>query len=458
VAEPYLQFRKDAAEKLSDQQLSENLKTGRTLHRKSVDAASLQFTSLETARKRAAFIRWKALENLDKYLIEFEANFIRSGGKIIWAQDDADACSEIIGIINRSGEKNIVKSKSLTSDEIGLDETLKQYHKSYTETGLSRYILQLANEKPSHMVMPSLHKSMEQVSSLISQKNGKSKQEDATNLVHAATFKLRAKQTKAGIGISGVNFLLADAGAIAISENEGNELLTTSKPRIQILIAGIDKILPSINDLNLFLPLLSCYANGQKLNAYNTIIKGPRKNDEPDGPEELYVVLVDNGRSSLLSPGHRSIASCINCGSCLYNDPVYGIVGGHVYQSTWMGPVGAVALPHLKGIKDHGFWSEVSTLSAADTECCPVNINFNKLLLSNRQQVASKQQGNASDKIFYFLWKKAMLKREIIKWQGSKTRTFFLNSIFFKSPSNLRKMKQPAKESFNQLWRKRMNP
>jgi len=456
LSETHQIFLQESAAKTGDLAMQLKLSSAARQYKKSFEEAVTQFSNLETAKRRVAFTRWKALENLDKYLIEFEANFIRSGGKVLWAQDAAEACAEIMAIVNRSANKNIVKAKTLTSEEIGLDEEFASHSQEWTETDLGQMILQLSGEKPMHMVMPAIHKDKKEVQQLFNDKLGSKVEDDTEALVSYASKVLRTKYMNSGIGITGANFIVADPGAIAFTENEGNVLLAASRTRIHIVIAGIDKVIPSINDLHTLLPVLSTYGTGQKLTAYNTILTGPRKTGETDGPDEMYVVLIDNGRSKVLGEElQRKMLSCIRCGACQYHDPVYSVIGAHPYHSTWMGPPATVVLPYVKGFKSHGFFSDLSTLSAADTEGCPVEIDFNKLLLDNRKKAVDEQSRPGTEKLFYFAWKKAMLKREIIKWASIKPRNFFMNAIFMKSPLGLRKMRPPAKESFNEQWRRR---
>ena len=350
MSEAQEQFMKDAAAKTADTALQLKLSSASRQYHKALEEGLTQFSNLETAKRRAAFTRWKALENLDKYLIEFEANFIRSGGKVVWAQDAAEACSEILNIIQKSGHKAVVKSKTLTSGEIELDEAFAANGISWTETDLGQLILQLSGEKPMHMVMPAIHKDKSDVQQLFQQKLGINANEDTEELARYAAKVLRTKYLEAGIGITGANFVVADPGAIAFTENEGNVMLAAARPKIHIVVAGIDKVIPSLADLHNLLPLLSTFGTGQKLTTYNSIITGPRKSGETDGPEEMYVVLIDNGRSKVIGEElQRKMLSCIRCGACQYNDPVYTVIGAHPYRSTWMGPPATVVLPHMMG-------------------------------------------------------------------------------------------------------------
>ncbi len=362
-------FKKDISNESRDKSWPDAVAAAKKNYKIAFEDSLLQFSNLETAKRRAAFTRWKALENLDQYLIQFEAAFIKSGGKVIWAQDADEACSEIIGIINKSGATSIVKSKTLTAEEIHLDEALKTNHRPWVESDLGQYILQLAGEKPSHMVMPAVHKKKEEVRKLFAQHIGTSPIANTEELVAKAAIEIREAYTIAKIGITGANFLIADQGAVAITENEGNVMLAAAKPKIHIVIAGIDKVIPSLNDLHVLWPLLANFGTGQKITSYNSLIYGPKKSGESDGPSEMYVVLVDNGRSTVLAHEvQRDILSCIKCGACLYTDPIYQVIGGKPYRSSWMGPPGTIVQPIVKGMKTYEFFNGLSTLSAADTE------------------------------------------------------------------------------------------
>jgi len=428
--------------------MQEKVQTAKKNYLRAFNQTSANCVNLDQLRTNAEFIRKKSINNLDKYLIEFESNFIKRGGKIIWAQDNLEAVSEIIGLINKSGEKLIVKSKSLTTEEIGLDEAFIQHGKEWVETDVGQYILQLANDKPSHMVMPAIHQSTEDIANLFNKKLGTDETLNREGLVATASGLIREKYKRSGVGITGANFLVANPGAVAITENEGNAWITASRHKLHIVVAGIDKVIPGFKDLGQLLPLLSMYGTGQSLTAYNSVITGPRKDAEPDGPDEMVVVLIDNGRSKVLAEeSERSALHCIRCGACQYHDPIYQMIGGKAYDSTWIGPIGTVVLPHMKGFKDAGFFSELSVLSSEDSEFCPVNISFNKLLMSLRRKGIKKQPGNSTKKMFYFLWKKFMLKRDKPNWKNNRTRNYFLKNIFLRSPEEMRHFRQIAKQS-----------
>ena len=308
-----------------------------------------QFSDLDNARKKAKNIKWKTMEHLDQYLVEFEKNFTRNGGKVIWAKDAQEANEAVLEICRLHNATQVVKSKSMVTEEIHLNDFLEKHKIESVETDLGEYIQQLDGEAPYHIVTPAMHKSKEDCARVFHEKLGTEPNLTPSEITLIAREKLRSKYTSAGVGVTGGNFLLADIGGVCVTENEGNGRLTTAFPKVHIAIVGIEKMIPSINDLNLFWPLLATYGTGQNVTVYNTIFTGGRKNNEVDGPKEMYVILLDNGRTNLISdPGVRESMYCIRCGSCLNACPVYKNIGGHTYGATYSGPIGSVITPHLK--------------------------------------------------------------------------------------------------------------
>lgn len=431
---------------------SERAVSASKLQKYQFEKGSTQYVNLELARNRAAFTRWKTIENLDKYLIEFEANFIKAGGKVIWAQDITDALEAILEILKKSSSKEIIKSKTNTASEIGLNAFLENEGFKFSETDTGDFIVQAADENGSHMVLPALHKSTKEIASLLHDKMGLPVDAEAPGIVRFIRDHLRDAFQSAEVGITGCNFLVADPGAVVILENEGNAQLTAALPKTHIVLAGIDKMLPHLNDLDLFLPLLSTYGTGQTLTTYNNIISGPRQADEQDGPEELYVILIDNGRTDVL--GHdqqRQALSCIKCGACQTLCPVYQTAGVNDFPS----PIAAVTLPLQQIEMQH--LSHASTLCGGCKDVCPVKIDIPRLLLQNRKLFVDRGNVNRADKWFYFAWKKAMLKREIMSWTGISARKHILDGLF-KSKDGHRKMPIQSKEKpFNEWYREKMN-
>ncbi|CAN5598298.1 LutB/LldF family L-lactate oxidation iron-sulfur protein [soil metagenome] len=422
-------------------------------HNRALNQAATQFSNLEMARERAAFTRWKTIEHLDKYLIEFESNFIRSGGKVIWAQDISDALIEILSILKKAGVKQVLKSKTQTAEEIGLYTKLSQEGFDAIETDTGDFIIREAGEQASHMILPALHKPVKEIAALLEEKLQLPKDAQPAEMVEQIRRHLREDFLRAGAGITGANFLLADPGAVVILENEGNAQLTASLPKIHIVIAGIEKLLPSLTDLDLFLPLLSTYGTGQQIATYNSIITGPKQAEELDGPEELYVILLDNGRSSVLEHEvQRQAMSCIKCGACQFACPVFRAAGPEKFPS----PIAAVTAP-LQGDRDAGMHlTQSSTLCGSCKEVCPVKIDLPRLLLQNRKLFVDEGLNSRNEKWFYFFWKKAMLKRDIMNWKGIRAGKYIMENLY-KSRDGLRQMPGVAPKSFNEQWREKMN-
>ena len=248
--------------------------------------------NVENTKKKGHTIKWKVMENLDKFLPEFESNFLKRGGKVIWANDAEEANREILNIIQKAGAKTVIKSKSMATEEIHLNEFLEKNNIESLESDLGEYIIQLLGQKPYHMVTPAMHLSLADIAKLFNEQFGTPLDITPEQLTQKARELLREKYLQADVGITGANFIIADTGSISITENEGNARLTTSFPKIHIAVVGIEKIIPSITDLDIFWPMLSTHGTGQNLTVYNTILSGPRQTNETDGPEEMYVVLL----------------------------------------------------------------------------------------------------------------------------------------------------------------------
>ena len=422
-----------------------------------VEQGKEQYANLELAKERAAFIKWKTIENLDKYLLEFEANFTKRGGKVIWALDAEEAVSEVLGILERANAKSVVKSKSMITEEIHLNKHLEAHGIEPVETDLGEFIVQLRDEPPYHIVTPAMHLSKEDVAKTFHEVYKLPLDSTPSDITAYVRKMLRQKYQQAEAGITGANFIIADTGAIAITENEGNAMMSMAFPKIQITIAGIEKMLPSLADLDLFWPLLATHGTGQNLTVYNSILSGPRQEGEFDGPEEMYVVLLDNNRTNLLAQhDQRQALSCIRCGACLNACPVYKNVGGHTYGTVYSGPIGSVISPHLSGMREFKHLSYASSLCGKCTEVCPVKIELHKLLLYNRRDSVEADLSSKSEKWIYVFWKKAMLKRETMNKGGASTKNFMLQNFFRKSWGDRRELPKVAAKSFNEIMRERM--
>lgn len=414
-----------------------------------------QFANLDLARKKAKNVKWRAIENLDKHLENFEQAFTRRGGKVIWAETAEDALEAVLQICKEKNTKQVVKSKSMVTEEIHLNDFLAKHNIDSVETDLGEYIQQLDGEAPYHIVTPAMHKSKEDVAKLFHEKLGVAPNLTPSELTQIARKNLREKYTTSEVGITGGNFLIADIGAVCVSENEGNGRLSTAFPKTHIAIVGIEKVLPSINDLSLFWPLLATYGTGQNVTVYNTIFTGGRQAGETDGPEEMYVIILDNGRTNLLRKEVRESMYCIRCGSCLNACPVYKNIGGHAYGTTYSGPIGSVITPHLKGMSEFKHLSYASSLCGNCTEVCPVKINIHEMLLENRHIAVEEQLNDTSENIGWKMWKLAMLNRSLMNAAGGKLKGKVVNKLFSKSWVDGRGDVQFAQKSFNQLWKER---
>ena len=327
------------------------------------------------------------------------------------------------------------------------------------ETDLGEYIQQLDGEPPYHIVTPAMHKSKEDIAKLFHEKLQVDSNLSPEQLTLVARTRLRTKFQEAEIGISGANFIIADTGSIAITENEGNARLTTSFPKTHIAIVGIEKILPSITDLALFWPLLATFGTGQQITVYNSVLSGPKQNGEADGPEEMYVILMDNGRSTILNDtAVRESLYCIRCGACLNACPVYKNIGGHTYSTTYSGPIGSVITPHLRGMNEFKHLSFASSLCGNCTEVCAVKINLHELLLVNRHEAVEQNLTSSSEKLSWYMWKQASLSRKMMNMASGKTKNWVIGKMFHKAWGEHRELPEFAPKSFNQLWKERKHP
>lgn len=414
-----------------------------------------QFSELELARERAKNIKWKAIETLDKQLETFEANITKRGAKVIWAEDAEQALQEIKKICEEKNCKTLVKSKSMVTEEIHLNHFLEQNGIESVETDLGEYIQQLDGEPPYHIVTPAMHKSKEDVAKLFAEKLGTDPKSTPEQLTLVARKVLREKYVQAEVGVTGANFIISDVGGIALTENEGNARLSCAWPKTHIVIAGIEKVIPSMADLGLFWPLLSTYGTGQKVTVYNTIITGPRQSNEKDGPEDMYVILLDNGRTNILaSEIHRESLYCIRCGACLNACPVYKTIGGHSYEATYSGPIGSVITPHLKDMGEWKHLSYASSLCGNCTQVCAVRINLHELLLENRNESVKEGHGNFTEKMVWKMWAMAMQHRSWLNLAGGGLKTKAIN-IIGKAWTAHRGSLDFPKKTFNQQWKEK---
>ena len=344
----------------------------------------------EEWRNHGEEIRQHVLNNLDYYLNELADNVEKAGGHVFFAKTAKDATDYIQHVVKEKNAKKIVKSKSMVTEEISLNEALEEIGCNVVETDLGEYILQTDNhDKPSHIVAPALHKNANQVKDVFVDKLGydPEKPAEAADLARHVRTILRNDFLTADVGITGCNFAVAESGSISLVTNEGNAGMVTTIPKTQITVMGMERIVPTFEELEVLVNMLTRSAVGQKLPSYVNVITGPRKPGETDGPEDFHLVIVDNGRSGILGTDFQSILQCIRCAACVNVCPVYRHIGGHSYNSIYSGPIGAVLTPLLDGYEEHKELPYASSLCGACSEACPVKIPLHELLLKHRERI-----------------------------------------------------------------------
>ena len=381
---------------LQNTQLQKNLRytLSKTIHSRNQTVA--QVTNWEELRQHAHQVKAHTLSKLADYLEELEKRVLERGGQVIWAETAQEAVRFVVDLARRKGVRKVVKGKTMLGEEIHLNEELEKAHIQAVETDLGEYIVQLSRETPSHLIAPALHKSRGEIADLFAEKLGMEPTDDVQSITMTARKLLRHQFLSARMGITGVNFAVAETGTLVIVENEGNARISVSAPEVHIALMGIEKVIPRSSDLAVFLKLLAHSATGQKLTSYVNFITGPRRPGELDGPEEFYLVLVDNGRSALLRDEFlRQTLFCIRCGACLNVCPVYQRIGGHAYQSTYAGPIGAILTPQLLTVGEAPEHPFASSLCGACYETCPVKIEIPHILLKLREKVQHSKNERA---------------------------------------------------------------
>jgi len=409
-------------------------------------------------------IRQHTLENLDYYLEQLSDNVIERGGHVYFAQTPEEANDYIKQIILEKEAKKLVKSKSMVTEEIGLNNVLEDVGLDVVETDLGEWILQLDDDPPSHIVAPALHKDRKRIQEVFAEKRGYTGTDEPEELAQFAREQLRQDFLSADIGITGCNFAVADSGAITLVTNEGNARLATSLPDTHIAVMGMERVVPTWEELDILVSLLTRAAVGQKLTSYITSMITTRLDDEVDGPNDFHLVIVDNGRSKILGTEFQSALQCIRCAACINVCPVYRHVGGHAYGSIYPGPIGAVLTPLLDGYEDHHDLPYASSLCAACTEACPVKIPLHELLIRHREIIVEKQnKAPMSEKAMmtgFEKWAKSptmyqistKLARPLLKpW--SKNETIENGPGPLKGWTNTRNFPAPSKQTFR-AWYK----
>ncbi|HKU75245.1 MAG TPA: LutB/LldF family L-lactate oxidation iron-sulfur protein [Pyrinomonadaceae bacterium] len=445
-------FDQNAKAALADAHLRGALKNATSLFGERRKAAAASLPNWEDLRSEARAIKDEVLLHLDRYLEEFVGNAESRGAKIHWARDAAEANSIICGLATERNARTIVKSKSMTTEETHLNTALEAAGMQVVETDLGEYIIQLAEEPPSHIIAPAIHKTRGQIAQLFNAELGMPLTDDIARLTSTARATLRDRFAAADVGISGVNFAIAETGTIVIVENEGNIRLTTSLPRLHIAVMGIEKVLPRFADLDVFLKLLPRSGTGQRLTTYQSYITGVKRQPADEGPEELHIVLLDNGRSRMLAhPVTRQSLACIRCGACLNACPVYQQVGGHAYGSVYPGPIGAVITPQLMGIEKAAQLPYASSLCGACREVCPVKIDIPRLLLHLRAEIAPRK-GKLAERLAFKMWAQVMLRPSLYKMSSVLGRVVQRFVPVAKAWTKGRDLRPIESKSFHELW------
>lgn len=412
-----------------------------------------RFSNLNLAKDIAGKIKREVLAQWDSYLVEFEENITRNGAKVLWAENSHEAITYIQKILKEENAKLLVKSKSMTTEEVELNREAEAVGCESVETDLGEFIVQVAGEKPYHIVTPAMHKSKADIAKLFHEKFETPLNSTPEELTAYVRNLLRKKFTTAEVGVTGANFLVADIGAVSVTENEGNALMSTSFPKVHIVLAGIEKIIPRMKDLGLMYPLLAAHGTGQQITAYNTLFTGPKKPVEQDGPEKMYVILMDNGRTEVFAdPEASDSLTCIRCGACLNACPVYRTIGGYTYDTTYSGPIGSVLTPFLRGFKDFSHLSFASTLCGKCNEVCPVRIPLTEILLSNRRKAVEMGLRPNLEKYMIKGFTYVASSRENMEKVSSSVKNFVTSPFNHWMWGPGREMPRFAKESFSKKY------
>ena len=456
-------FPQRAAAALKDRFLQEALTIATT---KFIDLRKESFAGFpdgEALRDQARSIKEATLQKLDVYLGQLADNVERLGGHVHWAATGAEARDIILGLCRERGVRMVVKSKSMATEEIDLNEALERAGVTPVETDLGEYIIQLAHEKPSHIIAPAIHKTKGQVADLISDVAGRRLPADPEALTAAARIQLRQKFLDADMGITGANFAVAETGTVVLVTNEGNGRMVTSLPRIHVALMGIEKVIPSMTDLAVFLAILARSATGQKLSSYTTLVRGPRQPGELEGPEEFHLILMDNGRSRQIAGHLREALYCLRCGACLNVCPVYRQIGGHAYGHTYPGPIGILLTAMLRGDESVKDLAHASSLCGACKEVCPVRIDIPRMLIDLRQNLDEHRIAPRAERMAFRALRRVLTSPRVFKlsavagrWlQRPFTKNGRLTALpfLFSRWTHARDLPPVAPKTFHERWK-----
>ena len=467
MGKPVTLFKTRASGALADKPLQSalaELPTGLAANRARAKAGLPEF---ETLRETARAIKDHTLSHLDHYLVAFEESATKAGSKVHWASTPQDARTAILAICTTANARLITKGKSMVSEEIGLNHALEKAGFEVVETDLGEYLIQLKDEAPSHIIAPAIHLTVDEVERRFREAHTHldpdRKFAEPADLVAEARQVLRQKFLSADVGITGANFLIAETGSSIIVTNEGNGDLTQLLPKVHIVIAAIDKILPTLNDTATLLRLLSRSATGQEATSYVTFTTGPRRKGEAEGPAEVHIVILDNGRSELLAGEMRPVLRCIRCGACMNHCPVYGAIGGHAYGAVYPGPIGAALMPGLSSVPETAHLAGASTFCGACSDVCPVKIPLTDMMRHWREAEFAEDQSSWVQRKALQAWA-ALAKRPrayhvanrfaaAILGALGRRRGAFRHLPFARGWTKHRDLPAPEGRTFQQLWR-----
>lgn len=421
-----------------------------TRYNQAVARGKERYEDLDKAKSYVASLKRQVLSRWDEYLLQFEKNAEQNGIKLLWAKDTKEAIGHLSTILKEKEAKLLMKSKSMVTEEVEMNDAVEELGIKVVETDLGEFIVQTAGEKPYHILTPAMHKSKRDVADLFHDKFDIDLDSTPEEMTEFVRQKLRINFQNSDVGITGGNFLVADVGGVALTENEGNGLMTTAFPKTHIAITGIEKLIPSLENMATVWTLLSQHGTGQQITAYNSVFTGARKGDEVDGPEEMYLILLDNGRTDLYTTEDQyESLSCIRCGACLNACPIYRNVGGYTYDAVYSGPIGSVITPHYKGMQDYNHLSFACSTCGRCSEVCPVKIPLHDLLLINRKDAFEGGMTNTFENQALKMAKTALKNRNMLDLVGGKAKNFGAQLAGNSAWGNKRDMPTFADKSFS---------
>ena len=428
-------------------------------------AALATLDDADAVRDRARAAKMDTLRRLGDALRTFEQRLVANGARVHWAETAADANRIVVDIAAQAGVRRVVKGKTMVSEETHLNDALARAGVDVVETDLGEYIVQLANDRPSHIIAPIVHMTREQVGRVMHERLQVPYSDDTETLARYARERLREAFLRADMGLTGANFGVVENGTICLVTNEGNGRMVTTLPRVHVVVMGIEKLVPTMADLDVFLKLLARSATGQKLTAYTTLLRGPRRNGEDGGPDEMHVVLLDNGRASMLAGETAEILGCIRCGACLNACPVYKNIGGHAYGDVYTGPVGAIVTPGIRGIEQAADLPGASSLCGACREVCPIRLDIPRMLLALRKTAVQRTRQPIALRVGMKAFARIASRPSVYRVAMSAVRRLLraraTNGWIADAPglaagwTRFRDLKAPAARTFDQLWRAR---